>query len=155
MMQIKPDVKHELEYMTQLHSNGLVTSFLKLKLVVQKDHFRNGVLKLKCIATIANGYRVAHETELHVLQQKEKLADSGGSASLSSSSSSSSSSQAAGDHHHHQGEKHDHNIGNNKKVRKESSGNIGDNMSEAGEHLVVQAIIRLLSFFPAVLHDQL
>ncbi|GIY59521.1 ig-like domain-containing protein [Caerostris darwini] len=54
-------VDNELEHSTTLHSDGLETSSLSLKFMVNELHFRRGNMKLKCTATISRVYTMSNE----------------------------------------------------------------------------------------------
>lgn len=71
-LQISSDSRNELEFAsTSLPPNGLETSSLKLRFTTQKEHFKNGILKLKCVATIPSVYRVAQETAAEIYLKED------------------------------------------------------------------------------------
>ena len=127
-LQISPDKGMELEFATTLLPNKMETSTLSLRFMAQKEHFRNGILKLKCVATIPTVYRLSQETaaEIH-------LRDDDGNNSSGSGSGTSAGQERGG-----------------KKGRKESSSRMS-----AGESfllllcpfLILPAVSRMILFF--------
>ncbi|RWS26121.1 hypothetical protein B4U80_07266, partial [Leptotrombidium deliense] len=53
--------KYELEYLNTLHTDGLETSTLGLRFIVNEKHFQQGNMKLKCTATISRVYAMSNE----------------------------------------------------------------------------------------------
>jgi len=50
-----------IEYLPISESDGLETSVLGLTFQVDSKHFRDGILEIKCTATIGNGYWVGRK----------------------------------------------------------------------------------------------
>lgn len=69
--QVRNEAGMSLEPGIRSHRNGLVQSSLRLRFTAQKEHFRNGVLKLKCLASIPSVYRVTQETATEVYLKHE------------------------------------------------------------------------------------
>ncbi|XP_054721645.1 uncharacterized protein LOC129231373 [Uloborus diversus] len=78
--------EYETEYSTTLHADGLETSSLGLKFIVNSQHFRNGNMKLKCTATISRIYTMSNEemvfggrqqtSGLHISENMSRMRDS-------------------------------------------------------------------------------
>ncbi|CAG7826452.1 unnamed protein product [Allacma fusca] len=59
---VKAENGDTVEYSPQSDAEGLETSVLGVKFQVEPSHFRNGVMELRCTATIGNGYWVKIKT---------------------------------------------------------------------------------------------
>ncbi len=70
-----------IEYIPALEPYGLETSILGLEFQVETFHLKNGALRIKCTATIGNGYWVSnitlHEASLNVQAQPSSPLSSG------------------------------------------------------------------------------
>ncbi|KFM68176.1 hypothetical protein X975_03295, partial [Stegodyphus mimosarum] len=66
------ETNYEMEHSTVINSDGLESSSLSLRFVVNEMHFREGNMKLKCTATISRVYTMSNE-ELVFRQQSSGL----------------------------------------------------------------------------------
>ncbi|KAI1303012.1 hypothetical protein HDE_02390 [Halotydeus destructor] len=68
--------EHQAEYSTTLHADGLETSSLSIRFRLSEKSFKNGVMKLKCIASISEVYTISNEAQLviyNVLDNQRRL----------------------------------------------------------------------------------
>ena len=61
-----------LEGQVKRNQDGLETSSLKLRLLLRSDHFKNGLLKVKCVASVLDVYQMSHETSVDVYEKNFK-----------------------------------------------------------------------------------
>lgn len=61
LISLQATPENELEHSTTLHADGLESSSLSLRFVVNELHFRGGNMKLKCTATISRIYTMSNE----------------------------------------------------------------------------------------------
>lgn len=75
-----PKVQPEnvFEPLIKSYSDGLDTSSLKLRIFLQPDHFKNGLLKVKCVSSVLEGYQVSHETNVDVYERDMRVGDNEG-----------------------------------------------------------------------------
>jgi len=57
------------------YSDGLESSSLKLRLLLQPQHFKNGILKVKCVSLVLEVFQITHETNVDVLDKDFKTGD--------------------------------------------------------------------------------
>lgn len=96
-LQISPDKGNELEFATTLLPNKMETSSLSLRFMAQKEHFRNGILKLKCVATIPTVYRLSQETAAEIYLKDDDRNGAGGQERGKKGRKESSSRMSAGE----------------------------------------------------------
>ena len=74
--QVQP--QNVFEPLIKSYSDGLESSSLKLRIFLQHDHFKNGLLKVKCVASVLEGYQVSHETNVDVYERDMRVGDNEG-----------------------------------------------------------------------------
>ena len=69
--QVSNGYEYETVYTTQLSADGLKTSILTLRFQLGQHHFRNGKMRLRCIASVAY-YKIQNEAKLTIKDIKYK-----------------------------------------------------------------------------------
>ncbi|XP_053209175.1 uncharacterized protein LOC128393051 [Panonychus citri] len=57
--------EYQTSHSTTLHEDGLESSHLGLKLLLKEEYFKNGLIRIKCTATISRIYIMSNEVTLH------------------------------------------------------------------------------------------
>lgn len=92
--QVNPEFERDSSIST--HPDGLERASLRLRFTIQKHHFKNGLMRLKCVASVRDVYAMSNEAQVDIHDINFYSQKLGGEASQSSSSfhqTSSSSSE--------------------------------------------------------------